>query len=192
MHGQWPMPMRTTAPTSLVCGYYNLSRVLHHTATIAMRFPLFTIAGTLASANASSKNLKFGNHQLRRGIGSEVTLLKNAVPFKTRRLDGGDEDGAEIDGSYSISFGKCVDIKTKSEDLFNGNFVDEVQNGNVLSMKSYVLFYACQDAYGYGCSEDGSDVYMVDLPTYLSVVGTKKAYERNDYCGKCEENLEYW
>lgn len=151
-----------------------------------MKFSIFIIAGVLASANASV-NIKFGNRQLRRGVRTE-TLLKNAVPFKTRRLDG----EAEIDGSYSLSFGKCVDIKTKSEDLFNGNFIDQVQNGNALSLKSYVLFYACQDAYGYGCSEDNSNVYMIDLPTYLSIVGTKEAYQRNEYCEICEENLDYW
>lgn len=156
-----------------------------------MKFPLFIIAGVLASANASVKNIKFGNRQLRRGVRTE-TLLKNAVPFKTRRLDGDDEDEAEIDDSYSISFGKCVDIKTKSEDLFNGNFIDQVQNGNVLSLKSYVLFYACQDAYGYGCSEDNSNVYAIDLSSYLSVVGTKEAYQRNEVCEICEENLDYW
>ena len=97
-----------------------------------------------------------------------------------------------VDGSYSISFGKCIDIKTKSEDLFNENFIDQVQNGDALSLKSYVLFYACQDDYGYGCSEDDSDVYMVDLTTYLSVVGTKQVYQRNDYCGQCENYQEYW
>ncbi|KAK1741704.1 hypothetical protein QTG54_007277 [Skeletonema marinoi] len=153
-----------------------------------MKFSLIALAGAVASANASVKNIKLGNRKLRRGDVTEA-LLKNAVPFKTRRLDGADEAN-EVDGSYSISFGKCIDIKTKSDDLFDENVIEQVQNGNALSLKSYILFYACQDAYGYGCSEDDSDVYMVDLPTYLSVVGTKQVYKRNDYCEQCEQNQD--
>lgn len=157
----------------------------------AMMLPFIALAGALASVCASEKNRKLGSYQLRRGDDITEALLKNAVPFKPRRLDGAGEAN-EMDGSYSISFGKCIDIKTKSEDLFNGNFIDQVQNGNALSLKSYVLFYTCQDANGYGCSEVNSSVYMVDLPTYLSVVGTKEVYQRNNYCEQCENNLEFW
>eukprot|EP00984_Skeletonema_dohrnii_P029076 scaffold19423_cov78-Skeletonema_dohrnii-CCMP3373.AAC.1 len=67
-----------------------------------MKFSLVALAGAVASANASVKNIKLGNRKLRRGDVTEA-LLKNAVPFKTRRLDGGDEAN-EVDGSYSISF----------------------------------------------------------------------------------------
>jgi len=157
-----------------------------------MKFPLIALAGALASANASVKNIKLGGaRQLRRGDPTTEALLQKAVPFKktTRQLEDANEN--QVDGSYSISFGKCVDIKTKSDDLFNENIVDQVQSGNALSLKSYVLFYACKDSTGYGCSENGSDVYMVDLPTYLSVVGMKQANQRSDYCEQCERNQEY-
>ena len=163
--------------------------IIHITAA-AMKPPLIALAGALASANASVKNIKLGNHQLRRGDVTEA-LLKNAVPFKARRLDGAAEANM-MDGSYSISFGKCIDIKTKSEDLFSGSFIDQVQNGNALSLKSFVVFYACQDANGYGCSEADSSVYLVDLPTYMSVVGTKQVYQRNDFCEQCENKLDFW
>jgi hypothetical protein len=159
-----------------------------------MKFPLIALAGAFASANAASvKNIKLGGKRhLRRGDPTTEALLQKAVPFKktSRHLEGANEN--EVDGSYSISFGKCVDIKTKSDDLFNENFVDQVQNGNVLSLKSYVLFYACKDSNGYGCSKKDSDVYMVDLSTYLSVVGIKQANQRSDYCEQCERNQDYW
>ena len=156
-----------------------------------MKFSIIPLSWAVATVDASIRSIRLANRHLRSGDETQ-TLLKKSTPFRRRRrLDDAGEVNA-VDGSYSISFGKCIDIKTKSEDLFNENFIDQVQNGNALSLKSYVLFYTCQDEYGYGCSEDDSYVYMVDLPTYLSVVGTKKVYQRNDYCGQCENYQEYW
>lgn len=162
--------------------------------------------GVLATAGA--KNVKVfgrgsdGSKHLRHGDATTKALLQKATPFQhkqSRRQLEGDNDQQqadyEVDGSYSISFGKCIDIKTKSEDLFNENYIDQVQNGNVLSLKSYVLFYACQDdnsSYRYGCLEDESDVYMVDLSSYLSVVGMSQVNQRSDYCELCEKIQEYW
>ena len=128
-----------------------------------------------------------------RGTASTVALFKKAVPIKTRRLDG--DNGANgVNGSYSVSFGMCVDIKTRSEYLFSEDVIDQVQAGNVLSLKSYVLFYACNDinSNGYGCTENNSDVYMVDLSTYLSAVGLKQANYRHEYCEQCEANQNIW
>mmetsp|Transcript_23447 Transcript_23447/g.34794 ORF Transcript_23447/g.34794 Transcript_23447/m.34794 type:complete len:628 (-) Transcript_23447:90-1973(-) len=163
-----------------------------------MKVPLIALTGAFATADAKNINIQLGGKRhLRRGDATTEALLQKAVPFKNnkrrrrRHLEGADEQANEVDGSYSISFGKCIDIKTKSEDLFNENFVDQVKNGSALSLKSYALFYACQDSYGNGCSEDESDVYMVDLSTYLSIVGMNQAKQRGDYCEKCEENQEY-
>jgi len=164
-----------------------------------MKIPLIALTGAFATADAKNINIQLGGKRhLRRGDATTEALLQKAVPFKNnkrrrhRHLEGANEQANEVDGSYSISFGKCIDIKTKSEDLFNENFVDQVKNGSALSLKSYALFYACQDSYGNGCSEDESDVYMVDLSTYLSIVGMNQANQRGDYCEKCEENQEYW
>jgi len=164
-----------------------------------MKVPLIALTGAFATADAKNINIQLGGKRhLRRGDATTEALLQKAVPFKNnkrrrhRHLEGANEEQAnEVDGSYSISFGKCIDIKTKSEDLFNENFVDQVKNGSALSLKSYALFYACQDSYGNGCSDDESDVYMVDLSTYLSIVGMNQANQRGDYCEKCEENQEY-
>lgn len=160
---------------------------------------------TRVFATAGAKNIKplgrgrDGSKHLRRGDAATKELLHKATPFQhkhnRRQLEGAnDQQAYEVDGSYSISFGKCIDIKTKSEDLFNENYIDQVQNGNILSLKSYVLFYACQNdsSYGYGCLEDESDVYMVDLASYLSVVGMRQVNQRSDYCELCEKNQEYW
>eukprot|EP00984_Skeletonema_dohrnii_P004487 scaffold1593_cov154-Skeletonema_dohrnii-CCMP3373.AAC.4 len=143
-----------------------------------MKVPLIALTGAFATADAKNINIQLGGKRhLRRGDATTEALLQKAVPFKNnkrrrrRHLEGADEQANEVDGSYSISFGKCIDIKTKSEDLFNENFVD-------------------QDSYGNGCSEDESDVYMVDLSTYLSIVGMNQAKQRGDYCEKCEENQD--
>jgi hypothetical protein len=167
-----------------------------------MKFPLVALAGAFAAANAASasvKNIKLGgkrHRHLRRGDPTTEALLQKAVavPFKktNRHLDGANEAANQVDGFYSISFGECIDIKTKSGDLFDENIVDQVLDGNAVSLKSYVLFYACKDSNGYGCSKNDSDVYMVDLSTYLSVVGMKQANQRSDYCEQCQYAQEYW
>jgi hypothetical protein len=173
-----------------------------------MKFPLIALAGAFASANAStSRHIKLGKtRQLRRGDATTEALLNKAVPYKKkkknhRQLDAdaaaaddyvAEEANVDVGESSTISFGKCIDIKTKSDDLFDASIVTQVQNGNALSLTSFVLFNVCQDAYGYGCSEDNSDVYMIDLKTYFSVVGVKQASQRSDYCGQCQNNQDYW
>ena len=158
-----------------------------------MKFSLLALAGALASANASVKTIKLGgNRHLRRGDATTEALIAKAVPVKkNRHLEAADEeDRVELDGSYSISFKNCVHIKTKSDDLFNEALVEQVQNGNVMAMKSFVLFNACVDN-GYGCTSGGEE-YMVDLATYLSVVGLKQVNKRSDYCEQCERYQDFW
>ena len=173
-----------------------------------MKFPLIALTGAFASAKAStSRHIKLGKtRQLRRGDATTEALLNKAVPYKKkkknhRQLDAdaaaaddyvAEEANVDVGESSTISFGKCIDIKTKSDDLFDESIVTQVQNGNALSLASFVLFNVCQDAYGYGCSEDNSDVYMIDLKTYFSVVGVKQASQRSDYCGQCQNNQDYW
>jgi len=166
------------------------------------RFSFLALASVLAiTANAGSpvvkKNIQLGNHQLRRGDPGTEALLKKARPYnkKTtakrasrRRLDG-EEEEFEIDGSYSLQFSECVDIKTYDEDLFDEDIVDYVQAGQVVSSKSYVLFHVCTDDTCYLDAED--DLYLVDLPTYLVNVATYHANKRNDYCEQCNEFEDY-
>ncbi len=173
---------------------------------------LITLATGVFATAAGAKNIKLlGSkhlHHLRHSSDATTTkalLQKATTPFQHnkhshRHLEGAndqqDNQAYQVDGSYSISFGKCIDIKTKSDNLFNNEnyeYIDqEVQNGNVLSLKSYVTFYACQKKDDYGCLEDESDVYMVDLSSYLSVVGMSQVNQRSDYCELCEQNQEYW
>ena len=168
---------------------------------ITLATGVYATAGARAGAGA-----KISIHHLRHSDATTTkALLQKATPIQNskhshRQLEGANDQqnnqAYQVDGSYSISFGKCIDIKTKSENLFNNenyDYIDqEVQNGNVLSLKSYVTFYACQKKDDYGCLEDESDVYMVDLSSYLSVVGMSQVNQRSDYCELCEQNQEYW
>ena len=161
-----------------------------------------------------------GKRNLRRGDASTEALLQKAVPYNRKNINrhlqeeddaeaeqgeeaandavADDEEAAaeeeEVDvepsSTSTISFGKCVDVKTRDEDLFGEDLVEQVQAGNVMSLKSYVIFNVCTDTYGYGCSESNSVEYMVDLSTYLSVVGLKQANLRTDYCEQCDRFQE--
>ncbi|KAL7547236.1 hypothetical protein ACHAWF_010551 [Thalassiosira exigua] len=111
--------------------------------------------------------------------------------------DGGGSDGAssstrprrrldefEVDGSYSLKFSQCVDLKLMDEDLFDDEFVSYTKAGQIVSTKSYVLFHVCQDNDCYYESED--DLYLVDLSTYAGNVASAFAASRNAYCDSCD------
>ena len=170
---------------------------------------------TNAASSVVPKTFKLnGKRNLRRGDVSTEALLQKAVPYNRKNInrhlqeeddaaeaeqgeeaandaaaeeaaDDEEEAAVEPSSASTISFGKCVDVKTKDENLFSEDLIEQVQAGNVMSLKSYVLFDVCNDTYGYGCSESNSVEYMVDLATYLSVVGLKQANQRTDYCEQC-------
>jgi hypothetical protein len=189
-----------------------IKRPFYHLPKQTMKFSLIALAGALTAANAASsvvpKTFKLnGKRNLRRGDASTEALLQKAVPYNRKNInrhlqeeddaaakqgeeeanDAAAEEEAAVEPSSTstISFGKCVDVKTRDENLFSEDLVEQVQAGNVMSLKSYVLFNVCDDTYGYGCSESNSVEYMVDLSTYLSVVGMKQANLRTDYCEQC-------
>lgn len=118
-------------------------------------------------------------------------LLRSARPYKKgantaasfrRRLDG-DDDGFEIDGSYSIKFEQCVDLKLYDEDLFDEDVIEYTQAGNIASTQSYALFHVCQENDCYYESED--DLYIVDLATYVTNVASYYATAKSSYCAAC-------
>lgn len=148
-------------------------------------------AGSSSAAVRRKKTIKLGNRKLRRGDPATDALLKQARPYKSniekntsRRLD-----DFEIDGSYSLKFSQCVEVKTYDRDLFDEDLVDYVEAGTVVSASSYVIFHVCQGDYCYYDSDD--DLYIVDLATYLTNVATYHANKRNDYCDACGEFEEY-
>ncbi len=167
------------------------------------KFSFLALASALAAtANAAApvakRTIKLGNRKLRRGDAGTEALLKKARPYKKanknakktarRRLDG-DEEEFEIDGTYSLQFAECIDVKTYDEDLFDEDIVSYVQAGQIVAAKSYVLFHVCTDDTCYLDAED--DLYLVDLPTYLTNVATFHANKRNDYCEQCNEFEDY-
>jgi hypothetical protein len=101
-------------------------------------------------------------------------------PFipKTRHL-------ASYDGSYNLRFSQCIDVKLRDDDLFDDRVIDYVQNGEIVSSKSVVLFHLCQRDECFYESED--DLYMVDLRSYVKYAAQYHAGRRSDYCGACGE-----
>jgi len=169
-----------------------------------VQFSFLALAAALATASAASsgapiakKTIKLGDRNLRRGDPATDALLKKAIPYKgkkhgkkagARRLDG-EEDEFEIDGTYSLQFSECVDIKTFDEDLFDEDIVSYVKAGQIVAAKSYVLFHVCQDDTCYLEAED--DIYIVDLATYMTNVATYHANKRTDYCDQCDQFEDY-
>ncbi|KAL7533979.1 hypothetical protein ACHAXR_009899 [Thalassiosira sp. AJA248-18] len=158
---------------------------------IALASALAAVSGASAAKPVAKKTIKLGNRNLRRGDAATEALLKKATPYKGKKTGAkkvnrrAEEEEFEIDGSYSLQFSECVDIKTMDEDLFDEDIISYVQAGKIVAAKSYVLFHVCSQDTCYLESDD--DLYLVDLPTYLTNVATYHANKRNDYCEACEE-----
>mmetsp|Transcript_4869 Transcript_4869/g.11104 ORF Transcript_4869/g.11104 Transcript_4869/m.11104 type:complete len:556 (-) Transcript_4869:163-1830(-) len=170
-----------------------------------VKFSFLALASAVATASASSngqrivkKTINLGDRNLRRGDPSTEALLKKAMPYKkksgakkiggARRLDEEAEE-FEIDGSYSLQFSECVDIKTYDEDLFDEDIISYVQAGQIVAVKSYVIFHVCTDSTCYLDGED--DLFIVDLATYMTNVATYHANVKTDYCEQCEQFEDY-
>ncbi|KAL7461522.1 hypothetical protein ACHAXS_001941 [Conticribra weissflogii] len=154
-----------------------------------VKFSFLALSCALATTSAAKHNtsIKLGQRQLRRGDASTEALLKKARPYKKanagRKLQE-EENAVELDGSYSVKFSQCVDVRTKNEDLFSEELIAYAQSGSLVSSKSYVLFHVCQ---GNNCYyESDEDLYIVDLGTYLANVATYHADKRQNYCEACE------
>lgn len=160
-----------------------------------VKFSFFALAGALAAADAASapgKIVKVGDRNLRRGDPATEALMKKAVPYKksgAKKVGRRAEEEAEefeIDGTYSLQFSECRDVRTVDEDLFDEDIVGYVESGKLVAAKSYVVFHVCQE--NVDCYLDSSDnLYMVDLGTYLSSVAKYHANKRNDFCEACKE-----
>ncbi|KAL7467412.1 hypothetical protein ACHAXS_007654 [Conticribra weissflogii] len=154
-----------------------------------VKFSFLAFIGAYANASVAKyhTSFKLGKRQLRRVDASTEALLRKARPYKKanagRKLEG-QEDAVELDGSYSVKFSQCVDVRTKNEDLFSDELIAYAQSGSIVSSKSYVLFHVCQ---GNNCYyESDEDLYIVDLATYLANVATYHVEKRQNYCEACD------
>ena len=138
------------------------------------KFSALTLPAILASTSFVTAQIR----TLHKSNRYQQVSRKRATSYR-RRLE---ENELSIDGSYSIKFSSCLDIKTYNSDLFDDDIIAYVKSGKVVSAKSYVLFHACQEE---ECSDD--DLYIVDLSTYLTSVVGYRADEKENYCAACEE-----
>ena len=157
--------------------------------------------GTTIVHNNAIKLSNTSRKLFRRGNPQTEALLKNALPYRRRvAADNASvstttqrrrqlENDYAFDGSYNIKFSQCVDLHTYNENLFqNADIVEDTRDGNVASVKSYVLFHVCTDA---TCDYDAEDdLYVIDLPTYLKSVATYHANKRYDYCTQCQTYVD--
>ena len=155
--------------------------------------------GTIVRNNNAIKLSNTSRKLFRRGNPQTEALLKHALPYHRRVATANASDSNNnlsttrrrqlendyaFDGSYNIKFSQCVDLHTYNENLFqNADIVEDTRDGNVASVKSFVLFHVCTDA---TCDYDAEDdLYVIDLPTYLKSVATYHANKRYDYCTQC-------
>ena len=149
-----------------------------------VKFSVVILASAVAAARGGNvrKTMNLNNLKFRRGDPGTEALLKKARPyFARRRL----QEEVAFDGSYNLKFSRCVDVKTYDELLFEGeDIIEDVKAGDVVAVKSFVLFHVCQSA---TCDYDAEDdLYMIDLPTYLKGIAQYHANKRNDYCTECD------
>ena len=123
-------------------------------------------------------------------------LLQRARPYQPQKEQSHQQkqrklDDVQFDGSYSLKFSQCLDVQTYNDDLFDQDILEYSSSGKVVSVKSYVLFNICQT--DVNCNYDADDVnmYMVDLPTYLSSAAQYRANIRNEYCEACDRYEDY-
>ena len=163
--------------------YYNRIRLQQERTMV--KFSAVSLSAILAAAIGANAQIRTITKPIRQEV-ITGSLMKHAKPYRKsnshhRRLE--EEDKLAIDGTYSIKFSSCLDIKTYDANLFDDDMIQYVQSGRVVSTKSYVLFHACQDA---DCDDD-DELYIVDLPTYLTSIVEYKAEEMENYCRACEE-----
>jgi hypothetical protein len=140
-----------------------------------MKMPLATtpLTSTLAMA-ATAAAAAADNSRVRLGSGN--TLLQKA----SRKLDA----YQQFDGSSSIRFSKCVDIKTLPDnyDVDDDTVLSNLKSGDLLSAKSYVLFHMCD---GDTCYED--EEYIVDISTYTKNMASYYANYEGMICQACNK-----
>ena len=112
------------------------------------------------------------------GVNNYSSTSSSSSSSSHRRLD------FKIDGTYSIKFSQCVDLKLRSDDLFNDDTIGYTKAGQMISTKSYVLFHVCQG--DECCYESDDDLYFVDLPTYVMNMATYHATAKTSYCEACD------
>jgi hypothetical protein len=96
-----------------------------------------------------------------------------------------DDRHLEFDGTYSVRFSECVDVKLVDDELFNEDLIEYTKAGQVVSTRSYVLFRMCQDGDDCGANDD-DDLYLLDMSTYVRNVASYHASARGEYCDACD------
>lgn len=143
-----------------------------------MKMPLATntpLTSTLVMVTAAVAAAAAADTSIDR-LGSANALLQKA----SRKLDA----YQQFDGSSSIRFSKCVDIKTLPDnyDVDDDSVLSSMKSGNTLSAKSYVLFHMCD---GDTCYED--EEYIVDINTYTKNMASYYANYEGTICQACNK-----
>lgn len=143
-----------------------------------MMLPLATI-GTTSIVTMAASAAASDDSSTRR-LNSGKKLLQKA----SRRLDG----DQQFDGSASIKFSQCVDIKTLpyNYQIDDDTVLSTIRSGKMVSTKSYVLFNMC---YGGTCYED--EEYIVDINTYTKNIASYHVNYQGSICQACNRYADY-
>lgn len=109
------------------------------------------------------------------------------------------EQGFAISASQSLRFDTCISLTTELPDEMREALStydvmkDYYVAGEIVPIKSYVLFGVCEGSNTtcyYNEGDASSDLYMVDLPSYLGLFGYKPQ-QTIDYCDACADAMDF-
>jgi hypothetical protein len=151
-----------------------------------MNFSLTALTLALTTTPTLASKIRLSNLRINSSSDPALSraLLSKASPYNRRRAQD-NEQAAALDGSYSLKFSSCVDVKLYDDEFANSEYADQIAAGTVTPTKSYVIFHVCTDQ---TCGYEGvDDLYIVDLASYLGTVATYHAEKSGKYCEACGE-----
>lgn len=155
---------------------------------------MLTIAGALATANASSAVR--GDAAKKIALMQKISDAANKNMFeaasKTRRLD-----GAYISSETVIQPLTCITAKVYGVEGEAGREADGENGGNYMANGPYVsyLTWEGETSASYGDVQyiyGGDDEYTSTLADYVVAIGSSYAEEKANLCEDCSQMENFW
>ena len=134
--------------------------------------------------------------RIRNGQFNKQTLMRNAKPYgDTKRKLEQQQDAAEeqwqINGLYSVQFSSCLSMTVQDEDMFGENYINLVQDGDLVAEKSYILFTACETESCYYQADDAKMTFITDIASFFQAFADFLPSQVESYCEGCNQNYDY-
>ena len=168
-----------------------------------MKFLPIALTAFFAGIVSAKKKVPISTNTLQKRLAQgkfdKRALVRNSQPYDDhtkarlaqRKLDQGDDGEFEIDGSYSVSFNECLNVKIENENLLDDELLYYAKNEMVLATKSYIIFSICETDNCYYDEEDMSLTFVTDLPSFVGAFIEYLPNQAESYCNGCQENEDY-